>query len=46
MAKKPVEPKEVVRLVDYSKDLSAAILQVKKDGIKLKHKLTICSIHG
>ena len=39
MAKKSVEPKEVVRLVDYSKDLSAAILQVKKDGIKLKHKI-------
>ena len=32
-------PKEVVRLVDYSKNLDAAILQVEKDGIKLKHKI-------
>jgi hypothetical protein len=39
MAPKVKEPKEVVRLVDYSKDLSAAILQVKKDDIKLKHKI-------
>ncbi len=39
MAKKPGEPKEVVKFQDYSKDLSAAILQVKKDGIKLKHKI-------
>ncbi len=39
MAKKPVEPKEVVKFQDYSKDLAAAILQVKKDGIKLKHKI-------
>ena len=32
-------PKEVVRLVDYSKNLDAAILQVEKDGIKLKNKI-------
>ena len=32
-------PKEVVRLVDYTKNLDAAILQVEKDGIKLKHKI-------
>ena len=38
MAKKDT-PKEVVRLVDYSKNLDAAILQVEKDGIKLKHKI-------
>lgn len=38
MAKKDI-PKEVVRLVDYSKNLDAAILQVEKDGIKLKHKI-------
>lgn len=38
MAKK-VTPKEVVRLVDYSKNLDAAILQVEKDGQKLKHKI-------
>ena len=31
--------KEVVRLVDYSKNLDAAILQVEKDGVKLKHKI-------
>jgi len=39
MAKKKEQPKEVVRLVDYSKNLDAAILQVEKDGIKLKHKI-------
>lgn len=39
MAKKPEQPKEVVRLVDYSKNLDAAIVQVEKDGIKLKHKI-------
>lgn len=38
MAKKDT-PKEVVRLVDYSKNLDAAIIQVEKDGIKLKHKI-------
>lgn len=37
MAKK-VE-KEDVRFVDYTKDLSGAILQVRKDGQKLKHKI-------
>lgn len=37
MAKK-VE-KEDVRFVDYSKNIEGAILQVKKDGIKLKHKI-------
>ncbi len=37
MAKK-VE-KEDVRFVDYSKDIDGAILAVKKDGIKLKHKI-------
>lgn len=31
--------KEEVRFTDYSKDLSGAILAVKKDGIKLKHKI-------
>lgn len=39
MAKKTEVTKEVVRLVDYSKNLDAAILQVEKDGIKLKHKI-------
>ena len=39
MAKKPEQPKVVVRLVDYSKNLDAAILQVEKDGTKLKHKI-------
>ena len=39
MAKKVEEPKEVVRLVDYSKDIDGAILAVKKDGVKLKHKI-------
>jgi hypothetical protein len=39
MAPKVKEPKEVVKFQDYSKDLSAAILQVEKDGIKLKHKI-------
>jgi hypothetical protein len=39
MAKKPEQPKEVVRFVDYSKNLDSAILQVEKDGIKLKHKI-------
>ena len=38
MAKKDT-PKEVVRLVDYSKNLDAAIIAVEKDGIKLKHKI-------
>ena len=38
MAKNDI-PKEVVRLVDYSKNLDAAILQVEKDGIKLKHRI-------
>lgn len=37
MAKK-VE-KEDVRFVDYTKDLTGAILQVRKDGQKLKHKI-------
>ncbi len=37
MAKK-VE-KEDVRFVDYSKNIEGAILQVKKDGVKLKHKI-------
>ncbi len=37
MAKK-VE-KENVRFVDYSKNIEGAILQVKKDGVKLKHKI-------
>lgn len=31
--------KEDVRFVDYSKNIEGAILQVKKDGIKLKHKI-------
>lgn len=39
MAKKTEVTKEVVRLVDYSKNLDAAIIQVEKDGIKLKHKI-------
>ena len=39
MAAKNDTPKEVVRLVDYSKNLDAAILQVEKDGIKVKHKI-------
>jgi hypothetical protein len=36
---KETTPKEVVRLVDYSKNLDAAILSVEKDGQKLKHKI-------
>lgn len=38
-APKEAVRKEAVRLVDYSKNLEAAILQVEKDGIKLKHKI-------
>lgn len=37
--KQTASTKEIVRLVDYSKNLDAAILQVEKDGIKLKHKI-------
>ena len=36
---KDKQPKEDVRFVDYSKDIDGAILAVKKDGIKLKHKI-------
>ncbi len=36
---KETTPKEAVRFVDYSKDIDGAILAVKKDGIKLKHKI-------